>query len=190
MPQIEVVVDAECKPTNLPVPEVIIEQCRIQGPAQRTATNIRGVRLPLDNGLYYWVKFGRSITMGEARTHDYVARILDRNPDAPVRSPCVYLAFQRGFFGYIVMEYIHGKMCDNSDADLVAAAVQSLIDIKSPTSVPGPVGGGFIRHPFFIDRTASRQYNSSKQLEDHINRVSVLIRLALSLRVLPPWLLS
>jgi hypothetical protein len=92
-----------------------------------------------------------------------------------VRAPCVYLAFQRGSFGYIVMEYIDGKMCDNSDADLVAAAVQSLIEIKNPSSEPGPIGGGLIQHPFFVDQIASRRYSTFKQLEDHINRASVLI---------------
>lgn len=152
--QIEIIIDSEHKPVNLPTPEVIVEQCRNQGRAQRTAINFNGVRLPLDDEKFYWVKFGESISMGEARTQDYVARLLDRNLDATVRSPSVYLAFQRGPFGYIVMEYIHGKMCDSSDADLVAASVQSLIEIKSPDSELGPVGGGVIRHPFFVDRTA------------------------------------
>ncbi|TFK69304.1 hypothetical protein BDN72DRAFT_619183 [Pluteus cervinus] len=171
MPQIEVIIDAENKPANLPTPEVIIEQCRIHSSAQRTAINTHGVRLILDDGIYYWVKFGRTITMDEAQTQNYVAGVLNCNPDATVRVPCVYLAFQWGRFGYMVMEYIHGKMCDDSDADLVAAAVQSLIDIKSPTLEPGPVGGGIIHHPFFIDRTASIRYDSVKQLEDHINGI-------------------
>ncbi|KAF5368778.1 hypothetical protein D9615_010412 [Tricholomella constricta] len=168
MAQIKIVIDAENKPANLPDPEVIIEQCH--GPAH-TKINFRGVRLLLDNEEYYWVKFGPDITMGEARTQDYVARVLERNADTTVKVPSVYLAFQEGSFGYIVMEYIRGEMCGRADADLVAASVQSLIAIESPDSVLGPVGGGFIQHPFFVDWVASRQYKSVQQLEKHINGI-------------------
>ena len=180
MPQIKIIIESENKPANLPTPEEIIQQCRIERPAQVTETNKFGVKLPLGEGKYYWVKFGRSITMGEAKTQDYVARVFDARPDDTVRAPWVYLAFQWGQICYIVMEYINGKTCENSDADLVATAVQSLIDIKSPTSdsEPGPVGGGPIQHPFFIDWSASRRYESYKELEKHINGVSVPLGLS------------
>ena len=90
-----------------------------------------------------------------------------------MRAPRVYLAFTWGDFGYIVSEYIDGQMCGKSDIPLVAAAVQSLITIPSPSSIPGPVGGGLIEHPFFIERTSSIPYESVKELQDHINGVSV-----------------
>ena len=79
------------------------------------------------------------------------------------------------------MEYIDGQICGDSDVALVAAAVQSLITIPSPTSAPGPVGGGVIEHPFFIERTSSIWYESFEELENHINGVSVPLCLALSL---------
>lgn len=113
--------------------------------------------------------------MGEAKTRGFVAESLNKKADSVVCAPQVYLAFTWGHFGYIIMEYIDGQICDNSsaDADLVAATVQSLITISSPTSTPGPVGGGVIEHPFFIERTSSIWYESVGELEDHINGVSV-----------------
>ena len=74
-------------------------------------------------------------------------------------------------------------MCEYSDTDLiaVAAAVQILIAIPSPNSKLGRVGGGQIEHPFFYDWKASIEYESVEDLQDHVNGVSVLFRLPLSL---------
>ena len=71
-------------------------------------------------------------------------------------------------------------MCDESDIPRVAAAVQYLISIPSPSSTPGPVGGGPIEHPFFIDRTSSIWYESVEELQNHVNVVSVPPCLALT----------
>ncbi|KAG5633631.1 hypothetical protein H0H81_006390, partial [Sphagnurus paluster] len=62
-------------------------------------------------------------------------------------------------------------MCDHSDAALVAPAVQALIAIPGPSSTPGPLGGGLIEHPFFIERHSSIQYDSVKDLEEHVNGI-------------------
>jgi hypothetical protein len=187
--QIEVVLNAENKPENLPSFTDIIEQCFAQGPLQSTAINITGVRLTLvkksnNDATYVWVKYGRNITMGEAKTQNFVTQYLNDKADSVVRVPQVYLAFTCGAFGFIIMEYIDGQICTNSDVDLVATAVQSLINIPSPTSTPGPVGGGVIEHPFFIERTSSIWYESVKELENHINGVSIPLCLALSLSLL------
>ncbi|SRR5258708_27481307 len=161
------------------------------GPLQSTTTNIHGVRLTLvkrsnNDATYVWVKYGHAITMGEAKTQSFVAQFLNNNKaDSAVCAPQVYLAFTWCGFGYIVMEYIEGQICSNSDVALVAAAVQSLITIPSRTSTPGPAGGGVIEHPFFIERMSSIWYESVEELEDHINGVSVPLCLALSL-----WYLS
>ena len=119
--------------------------------------------------------------MGEARTQRYVAQQLQSSGITAVRVPHIYLAFTWHSYGYIVSEYIDGKMCDDSDIPGVAAAVQALISIPSPSSTPGPVGGGRIEHPFFVERTSSIWYESVEELQDHVNGVSVPPCLALSL---------
>ncbi|KAH9950814.1 hypothetical protein B0H21DRAFT_776483 [Amylocystis lapponica] len=100
--------------------------------------------------------------MTETMTQRFVAQYLRANNKHDVRAPRVYLAFT---------EFIDGWVCDNSDTALVAAAVQALIAIPSPNSRHGPVGGGLIEHPFFVDRTSSIQYESVEELEDHVNGI-------------------
>ena len=185
--KVNVFIDDEGKPANMLSYETIIEQCFVQGPLQATATNISGVRIDLDKrseveASHIWVKFGCSITMGEARTQRFVAQYLQGNNNPAVRAPRVYLAFTWGNFGYIVTEYIDGHICDGSDTALVTAAVQALITIPSPSSTPGPVGGGLIEHPFFVDRMSDIWYESVEELQDHVNGVSVLF--------CPAWLFS
>jgi hypothetical protein len=172
MSQIELVIDADNKPDNLLDPKAIVQQCR---DANSNSNKLRGV--PLVNkshgAPYAWVKYGWYTTMGEALTQDFVGKAINGNPNAAVRVPRVYLAFRSGDYGYIVMEYIDGSTCDNSDAKLVAAAVQSLIAIRGPTAEPGPVGRGPIRHRFFVEWKSSMTYHSVQELEQHINGVSV-----------------
>ena len=110
-----------------------------------------------------------------------VAQFLNDTSNSAVRSPQVYLAFTWGGFGFIIMEYIDGQICGDSDVDPVVASVKTLISIPSLTLVPVPVGGGVIEHPFFIERTSSISYKSVEELKDHINGVSVPFCLALSL---------
>ena len=91
-----------------------------------------------------------------------------------MRAPCVYqvyLAFRFGAYGFIVMEYINGSICDDSDAKLVTAAVQSLIAVWGPTPKPGPVGGGPIGDRFFVDSwMSSMTYHSVEELEKTCER--------------------
>jgi serine/threonine protein kinase len=89
-----------------------------------------------------WVKYGLSVTMGEALTQDWVGQVLNANPDAVVQIPKVYRAFEHGSFGYIVMEYIDGLACDDSDTLQVASTVEYLIRVTGPTIAPGPVPTG------------------------------------------------
>ena len=171
-------IDDAGKPANIPNYETIIRQCFEQGPRQETTTNITGVRLTLekktdDDVSDIWVKFGIGIAMSEAFTQRFVAQYLHDNNIAVVRAPRVYRAFKWGNLGYIVSEFIDGPMCDKSDAALIASAVQALINIPSPSSTPGPVGGGLIEHPFFVDRESSVWYESVEELQDHVNRASV-----------------
>jgi hypothetical protein len=187
--KVNVFINGKDKPANIPKYETIIKQCFDLGPRQATTTNISGVRITLDKRSDnevsdIWVKHGREITMAEAETQCFVAQYLEDNDIPAVRAPCVYLAFTWGGFGYIVTEYIDGQICGDSDIALVAAAVQSLITIPSSSSIPGPVGGGLIEHPFFINRTSSIRYESVKELQDHMNGVSVPLVLPCPFRTL------
>ena len=79
------------------------------------------------------------------------------------------------------MEHIDGSICDDSDAQLVATAVWSLIAVQGRTTEPEPIGGGPIGHRFFIDWKSPIAYNSVQELEEHINAISGALRLAVSL---------
>ena len=87
-----------------------------------------------------------------------------------MRIPKVYLAFEHCGFGYIVMEYIDGPACDDSDVLQVAAAVECLICVEGPAPA---VGGGHITHRFFVEWKSSLTYNTVQVLEDHVNGVSL-----------------
>ncbi|KAB5590066.1 hypothetical protein CTheo_6488 [Ceratobasidium theobromae] len=172
----EVFINDKGKPANIPSYETIIRKCPELRRSQTTAINVSGVRITLEkksnlDASDIWVKSGYSITMGEALTQRFVAQYLEDNNITAVRAPRVYVAFTWCSIGYIVTEYIDGKMCENSDTDLIAAAVRVLIDIPSPSSTPGPIGGGLIEHPFFVDRRSSIKYESVKDLEDHVNGI-------------------
>jgi hypothetical protein len=170
------IIDAENKPDNLPDPKEIVWQCRAARAARANSSPdseyLSGVALVDESGdAYVWVKFGQSITMGEAQTQHYAGQVLNNKANAAVRVPHVYLAFKWGKSGYIVMEYISGSTCVNSDAVLVADAVRSLITVQGPSTVPGPVGGGPINHRFFVDWMSSVTYHSVEALEKHVNGV-------------------
>ena len=110
---------------------------------------------------------------GRGQDQLFVAKYLESNNIATVRTPRVYLAFTWGRSGFIVTEYIDGQICGDSDIPLIAAAVQDLIIIQSPSQIPGHVGGGLIEHPFFVYRMSSVWYDSVEELQAHINGVSV-----------------
>jgi hypothetical protein len=111
--------------------------------------------------------------MGEALTLDWVGKVLNPNSNAAVRIPIVYQAFKRGHSGYIVMEYIDGSLCDDSDVLQVAVAVECLIHVIGPTTAPGPVGGSPIPHRLFVDGESSVTYDTVQALEKHINGISL-----------------
>jgi hypothetical protein len=117
-----------------------------------------------------------------ALTQDWVGQVPNASPDAAVRIPKVYHAFEHGGFGYIVMEYIDGSVCDVSDALQVAAAVKCLIRVKGSTTAPGPVGGGPITHRSFIEWKSSVTYDTDssvgKTREWSKDRITLFIRLA------------
>src|ERR1700722_4073452 len=146
MSQVKSVILADSRPADLPLPENIVRLCRDAG------YDLRGIPV-IDESrgvTSAWVKYGESVTMDEALTQDWVGKVVNASPDAAVRIPKVYHAFEYDDCGYVVMEYIDGPECDVSDAPQVAAAVECLIRVKGPTTAPGPIGGGPITHRFFV----------------------------------------
>ena len=147
MSHVKSIILADHRPANLPLPEKIVQLCR------EARYHVRGIPI-IDKSrgvVSAWVKYDRSVRMSEALTQDWVERVLSASPDAAVRIPKVYHAFEHGDFGYIVMEYIDGSECGDSDVLQVAVAVECLINVTGPTAAPGPVGGGPITHRFFVE---------------------------------------
>lgn len=155
-------------PDGFPTREEIVAFCCTKG------FNIPGTPVLDSSGaLCAWVKYGRSVTMGEARTQSAVAGMVNSVGGTAVLVPKVYMAFEDNGRGYIVMEYIQGSDCSQSDVIKVAAAVQQLISLRIPaTNAPGPVGGGRITHRFFVEWTSAVPYGTVVLLQDHINKVS------------------
>jgi hypothetical protein len=97
MPRIKFDFIADNKPDNLPSAEQIIRRCK-EANAVNLTTGMSGVALvdgSKDGTPYAWVKYGRSITMAEARAQQYVAQVVKSNDAAPVRIPAVYCSFER-----------------------------------------------------------------------------------------------
>jgi len=90
MSQVKSVILADDRPANLPLSENIVQLCRDAG------YDVRGIPV-IDESrgvASAWVRYGLSVTMGEALTQDWVGQVLDaRGPDAVVRIPKVYHAF-------------------------------------------------------------------------------------------------
>jgi hypothetical protein len=170
MSQVKSVILADNRPADLPLPEDIVQLCQDAG----YDYNVRGIPI-IDQSrgvTSAWVKYG-SVTMAEALTQDWVGKFFNANPDAAVQIPNVYHAFEHGDDDYIVMEYIDGSLCDDSDALQVAAAVECLISVIGPITAPEPVGGGSIKHRFFVEWESSVTYDTVQALEKHVNGVSL-----------------
>jgi hypothetical protein len=119
-----------------------------------------------------WIKYGPCVTMGEARTQDFIAKIVNSSEGYNVRVSNVFYAFRYEDIGYILMQHIPGQDCSTDDLDQIVLAVKQLLSIDSPTATPGPVGGGPIGHRFFDEHQSNVQYVSVGELQEHINNVS------------------
>ena len=169
-PVVEPFVLAKDMPTNLPQPASIAELCKANG---YESTGL-AIMSESQGEPVAWVKYGRHVSLGEARTQAYVAGVVNTGSNANVRVAQVYFTFQVGRVGYIVMEHIAGHQCTSADVPKVAAVVNYLTTIKGPTLVPGPVGGGPIGHRFFVDWRSDIAYSSVRHLEAHVNGVSLI----------------
>jgi len=155
---------------NLPSHEHIIDICRKAGQCP-------GILLCNQSGEpIAWVKYGPNVAVHEALTQDWVAKNLEANLEATVRVPRVYDAFSlpttAWIIRFIVMEYIDAPDCTEKDVKCVAQAVQTLISIRGPSSVPGHIGGGPVVHNFFDEWQSPFRYRTVGELEQHVNGVS------------------
>ncbi|KDQ12843.1 hypothetical protein BOTBODRAFT_175989 [Botryobasidium botryosum FD-172 SS1] len=169
MPKSDFTILADDRPENLPSRKEIITLCKKAG------YKITGIpfRNQPSGPVVAWIKYGPNVTMDEAYTQDWVAKVLNAEPETDVTVPRVYVAFMstRGI-GYIVMEFIDAPDCTSRDVKLVAQAIKKLISIRGPSLAPGHVGGGHAVHTFFVDdRTAPFPYETVKELEEHVNGI-------------------
>lgn len=167
MAAIPLAVESSNLPAWLPTPQDVILKCKKNGHGPSTLT----VYSP-DGSEVAFVKYGRSVAMGEARTQNYIANNVNSDKEIVVLVPRIYYAFRYEGIGYIMMQHIDGNDCNQTDSDVIALAVKRLRSIPSPTTSPGPVGGGPITHRFFADHWSSVQYDSVEDLQQHINNVS------------------
>ena len=90
------------------------------------------------------MKFGLGIREEEAEMQKLAGRVID---PLILRVPLVYRFFARGRSGYILMEYIHGRVStapENPDVILkVSQAILSLSDVQCYK--PGPLASGIPR---------------------------------------------
>jgi hypothetical protein len=93
-------------------------------------------------------RVGQNVTESDARTLDAKPAVL-----VPMSMPHVDVAWTihtyYSIIGHTVMDGIAAPDCKENEAESVAKAVQWHISVPAPNSVPGPVGGGPIVHPFF-----------------------------------------
>ncbi|EPQ50713.1 hypothetical protein GLOTRDRAFT_133815 [Gloeophyllum trabeum ATCC 11539] len=117
---------------SLPSDADIVTRCRQAG------YDVLGFKLVDEaQSVIAWVKYGPNVTIPEALTQDRVAKALCNVPSSGLGNPPSFRAFTREkasfSIGYIVMEYIDTPDCDKSDVDIVAKAVQALIDLRHRT---------------------------------------------------------
>ncbi|KAK3938080.1 hypothetical protein QBC46DRAFT_390909 [Diplogelasinospora grovesii] len=152
-----------------------------------------GFAYPEDNPLV-WIKFGEgSDIIPEARTHRYAFRMLQQVPEEQRRNiyiPEIYRCIAHLQRAYIVMEYVRGRTVAEVRAesplavralaggqrnlDMLDRAIKLLLSLPVPEdALPGPYGGGLIRHPMFPASRSPWYYRSINEMENHFNQTLV-----------------
>ncbi|KAH8824854.1 hypothetical protein DL96DRAFT_1530672 [Flagelloscypha sp. PMI_526] len=162
-------------PKDLPSFDDIVQSCAAAG------FNRNGVCIQVAEKARFWVKYGRSLTLGEGLTQAQVADIVNADSENIVRVPDVYLIFLHGRFRYIVMQFVEGETVGKrkssnmgeyreEEVQAVVAAVKALTALKMPPSTPpGPIGGGTIGHNIFSEWRSTLVYPTVKHLQHQIN---------------------
>ncbi|TVY90081.1 hypothetical protein LAWI1_G007131 [Lachnellula willkommii] len=118
------------------------------------------------------VKFGWRVTAEEADNQRKAFELLDRNI---VRVPQLYRYFtrsdERGFppTGYIVMEYIHGEICQSPDSSQIDKIAHILLYFSSiQNKHPGPLQRG-ISHGLLWEENGKPAFQTVQQMEGWLN---------------------
>lgn len=144
--------------------------------------------LPACNPVCF-VKYGLSVDWNEPLAQHMAQSGLASMGESGVRAPIVYYAFRYRNTTVIAMEYIRGHTVldirKNADAailkrtsDMVANAITTLARIPVPAGCrPSAIDNGRPRHILFdqLTQIAPRHYENARQLEEHINYVSMRI---------------
>jgi hypothetical protein len=148
---------------NLPSQDDVIAACTKTGDEVRELTYLSKDRK-------FFIKYGFSVTTGEAKTQHYFYEKIHSQRGTTVRIPEIYRAFTTRGRTYIVMEYIDivGYASDEERANAVA----QLVSIEPPSGAAlGPIGGGTVKHCFFADNEAPRLYSTVDEMQTYINNV-------------------
>ncbi|TVY55478.1 hypothetical protein LCER1_G004565 [Lachnellula cervina] len=118
------------------------------------------------------VKFGWNVTAEEADNQRKAFELLDRSI---VRIPQLYRYFSRsdekGFppTGYIVMEYIHGEICQSPDSNQIEKIAQVLLYFSSiHGQQPGPLQRGISRGLLW-EENGKPAFKTVQQMESWLN---------------------
>lgn len=178
-----VTVERPCADATVPSLDEIVELCRAAG--LRTNQVLYPPNTPR-----FFIKYtsGMCGKEEEARTQDYVYRHTLRVDASAAAAPCirvpqVYLAFRRGWYSYMVMDYVPLPTVEDwlvqrpEDAatirPLIVSAVGWIVNLPLPgDGLLGPVGGGTAKHIFFPDFEAPFPFLDAKHIGEYVNKVS------------------
>ncbi|KAH8807532.1 hypothetical protein F5884DRAFT_844472 [Xylogone sp. PMI_703] len=172
---------------RIPTPEELIKLCVEDDPRGYNM----GLTYPPEEPVF-WIKYGYSVIWNEIPAQVMVHRELQRLGSF-IRVPGIFYACEMGkpgvmynfevnYKSYIVMEYVPGKTAaqlleDTEDPNQkehiyqrIASALSELHLIPVPPDAPpAAIDDGCIRHCLFDMQQAPRQYQTTEQLELHLN---------------------
>ena len=118
----------------------------------------------------FFIKYGFSVKVGEAKNQHYFYKKIRSQCGTAVKIPKIHHAFETRGRTYIVMEYI--DIVSYASDEERANAVAQLVSIEPPSGATlGPIGGGPIKHCFFIDNESPRRYLTVQEMQTYINNV-------------------
>jgi hypothetical protein len=146
---------------NLPSQNDVIEACAKSGDEVRQLTYLSKDRK-------FFIKYGFSVTTGEAKNQQYFYKKTHSQRSITFKIPEIYRAFETKGRTYIVMEYI--DIVDYASDEERANVIAQLVSIEPPSgAVLGPIGGGTVKHCFFVDNEAPRLYSTVDEMQTYIN---------------------
>lgn len=152
-----------CDTPNLPSQEDIIAAHAKMGDRTRQFTYLSKDRK-------FFIKYGFSVKVGEAKNQHYFYKKIRSQCGTAVKIPKIHRAFETRGRTYIVMEHIDIVSCASDEER--ANAVAQLVSIEPPSGAAlGPIGGGPVKHCFFMDNEAPRRYPTVQEMQTYINNV-------------------